>query len=337
MVTVSAHTRTHTCTDHLTMHAHTLRMYLWLCEGHSAGALPHVHGGIMVGSWWDGPKIESEVRRCQNWKRTTSMGRLSLETRSKVIVMWRNGYWVSEIKERLQEFNSTSFVVNQKWKPRPSIFGHDHYRFIDKAMKVNNKLTFRQLFSLFTAKYPEIQVSVGTFKWARRHLGWISKMVQYCAHIQKASRDKRLLWCQQWVEQNDLELNDVIFSDESSVQPQDRTAISTLWETNTPSKSTRSGWDFCSGCNLGGYFYLNYECYMLHWYFRWIISVMDARDSMSALFRSFPSTCAIVKLNLIKRSLNCCTLTGTESRVLDERRGTNSLWSVSTLNFVPNR
>ena len=162
------------------------------------------------------------------------MGRLSLETRSKVIIMRRNGYLVSEIHSRLAEegvsvskvslfallkkFNSTGLVVDLKRKPRSSLLGHDHYRFIDETMTMNNELTSGQLFSLFTAKYPEIQVSTSTIKRARRHLGWISKKTRYCALIREANKEKRLLWCQQRVEQNDLDLKDVIFSDESSVQ-----------------------------------------------------------------------------------------------------------------------
>ena len=113
------------------------------------------------------------------------MGRLSLETRSKVIIMRRNCYRVSEIQARLaqegvsvskvslfallKKFNNTSLVVDLKRKPRSSLLGHDHYRFIDEAMTVNNELTLRQFFSLFTAKYPEIQVSISTVKRARRH------------------------------------------------------------------------------------------------------------------------------------------------------------------------
>ena len=92
-----------------------------------------------------------EIARSKFEVRT--MGRLSLKTRSKVIVMWRNGYRVSD----------------------------------------------------------------STVKRARRHLGWVSKKTRYCALIREANKEKRLLWCQQRVEQNNLELNNVIFSDESSV------------------------------------------------------------------------------------------------------------------------
>ena len=53
---------------------------------------------------------------------------------------------------------------------------------------------------------------------ARKHLGWISTKTRYCALIREENNEKRLLWCKERIEQNDLDLSDVIFSDESSVQ-----------------------------------------------------------------------------------------------------------------------
>lgn len=82
-------------------------------------------------------------------------------------------------------------------------------------MTADNKLTSRQLFSHFCAKYPEVQVSVSTVKRVRQHLGWISKKTLYCALIQDVNKEKRLMWCKERI---DIELDDVIFSDESSVQ-----------------------------------------------------------------------------------------------------------------------
>ena len=154
--------------------------------------------------------------------------------RSKVTVMWKNGYPVSEIQERLSQegvsvlrvslfalikkFKKIKLVVDLKRKPRSSILEECHYRFIDEAMAANNELTSRQLFSLFTDEYPEVQISISTVKRARKHLGWISKKTTYYALVWEANKEKRLLWCQKRVEENNLELNDVIFSDESSVQ-----------------------------------------------------------------------------------------------------------------------
>ena len=167
-------------------------------------------------------------------RKEVTMGRLSLETRNKVIVMWVNGYPVSVIQERLlqegvsilkvslfaliKKFKNTNQVVDLKRKPRSSLLAECHYRYIDEVMTEDNELTSRQLFSLFTAEYPEVHLSISTLKRARRHLGWVSRKTRYCALIREANKEKRLQWCKERVEQNDLEFDDVIFSDESSVQ-----------------------------------------------------------------------------------------------------------------------
>ena len=136
------------------------------------------------------------------------MGQLSLEIRSKVIVMWGNGYPVSVIQERLlqegvsiskvslfaliKKFKNTNQVVDLKRKPRSSLPAECHYRYIDEVMMEDNKLTSRQLFSLFTAEYPDVHLSISTLKRVRRHLGLVSKKTQYCALIREANKEKRL-------------------------------------------------------------------------------------------------------------------------------------------------
>ena len=98
-----------------------------------------------------------------------------------------------------------------KWKLRSSLLGEDHYCFIDEAMTADNELTSRQLFSHFTARNPKIQISMSTVKQVLRHLGWISKKTRYCALIWEANKGKRLLWCQEQVEQNDRTSNWVMW------------------------------------------------------------------------------------------------------------------------------
>ena len=75
----------------------------------------------------------------------------------------------------VKKFKNTELVVDLKRKSRSSLLGEDHYRFVVEAMAVDNELTSRQLFYLFTAKYPKIQISISTVKQACRYLGWISK------------------------------------------------------------------------------------------------------------------------------------------------------------------
>ena len=118
----------------------------------------------------------------------------------------------------IEKFKTTHVIADLPRKSRSSLFSEHHYRFIDEVMTNDNELTSRQLFSLFSTKYPEVQVSISTIKRVRKHLGWVSKKTRYCALIREVNKEKRLEWCKERVEQNDLELTDVIFSDKSSVQ-----------------------------------------------------------------------------------------------------------------------
>ena len=171
---------------------------------------------------------DCDYQRCSKGFR---MGRMNVETRSKVILLWKNGYPVTVIQDRLfqegvkvslfvliKKFKSTVLVIDLPRKPRTSLLSGCHYRFIYEKMTADNELTSRQLFSLFTTEYPDIETSISTIKRAHLYLGWISKKTRYCALIREENKEKRLQWCKKRLKKNDLKLSDVIFTDESSVQ-----------------------------------------------------------------------------------------------------------------------
>ena len=83
--------------------------------------------------------------------------------RSNVILLWKNGYPVTVIQDRLfqegvkvskvslfaliKKFKSTALVIDLPRKPRTSVLSECHYHFIDEKMTADNELTSRQLFS----------------------------------------------------------------------------------------------------------------------------------------------------------------------------------------------
>ena len=85
-------------------------------------------------------------------------------------------------------------------------------------MAENMDLTGRQLFALFEEKFTTVDVSLSTIKRARLELGWVSKRAKYCQLIAEMNKEKRVMWCLERVTTNDLEMDDVIFTDESTVQ-----------------------------------------------------------------------------------------------------------------------
>ena len=164
-------------------------------------------------------------------KASRSMGRMSVDTRARVVWLWRAGYSVSNIRKRLLEedikvsrkslyillkkYQQTSSIADRKKEPRRSV---QHFQFVDEALEGNNELTSRQLHSMLIQKFPGLHVSVATVKRARKNLGWSSKKTRYCAMISEVNKEKRVTWCMDRIAEGDLELSNVIFTDESSVQ-----------------------------------------------------------------------------------------------------------------------
>jgi len=119
------------------------------------------------------------------------MGRMSADTRVRVVCLWRAGFSVVKIRERLLEegivvsrkslylllkkYNETNSIADQKRAPRRRQLRNEHFQFIDEAMEDNRELTSRQLHGLVVEKNPDLNVSISTIKRARQALGWNSK------------------------------------------------------------------------------------------------------------------------------------------------------------------
>ena len=177
---------------------------------------------------------------------------MSLETRAKVIAMRSRNYRIDKIKKHLEEegvtvskvllfalfkkYDTTKSIKDMKRAPRPQILIEVHYRSIDKVMADNNDYTSRQLHSTLLSEYPELSgISISTVKRARYRLGWLSKKTRYCALICEGNQEKRLEFCKQLIIRNDLELANVIWTDECSVQMESHRKI-TYHRRGEPSK-----------------------------------------------------------------------------------------------------
>ena len=118
----------------------------------------------------------------------------------------------------LKKYSNCRTIADLRRAPRPRILQDEHYRFIDDTMADNMDLTARQLFCLFKEKFATVEVSISTIKRARLELGWVCKRVKYCQLISEVNKEKRVKWCLERVTNNDLKMDDVIFTDESTVQ-----------------------------------------------------------------------------------------------------------------------
>ena len=153
----------------------------------------------------------------------------------RVIRMWEKQFKLKKIQSYLLEeginisknslcalikkYKQTGSVVDIKGKERPKLLSEEHIRFIDEAMANDDELTSTQLYKKLLESYPESRASCSTVVRARRDLGWVCKRTRYCAMISANNKDKRLEWCKLQVkDETDLAFENVIWSDESSVQ-----------------------------------------------------------------------------------------------------------------------
>ena len=160
------------------------------------------------------------------------MGRLDYSTRSRVVDFSQRNYRLRYIQAHLNEdieiskkslcllikkYKNTGTVADARRARRPRKLQDQHYRFTDDAMVENDQLTSRQLHHLLQEAFPGVEVSISTIKRARRELGWVGKRTRYCALISD-NKEKRVSWCQDQLDGGDFEFENVIWTDECTVQ-----------------------------------------------------------------------------------------------------------------------
>ena len=114
---------------------------------------------------------------------------------------------------------------------------------------MENELTAYQLLHKLKHTYPKLQLSLSTVCHARRDLGWVSSVPQYCQLIRKVNKEKRLKWFEDLSPNDDFE--NVIWTDECSVQletllQKERPTKRTEAKTKAPTEGPPMGWHFMS-------------------------------------------------------------------------------------------
>ena len=162
------------------------------------------------------------------------MGRMSLATRSRVVSLSQSGYPISKIQKHLEKegtmvskkslhlllkkYKMTGSVADHRTVKPPRKLGDEHYRFIDDCMASDDELTAKKLRDKLLETFPGLNVSVSMVKRARMELGWTAKKTRYGALVSESNQEKRVVWCNERMETNDMDFDDVVFSDECTVQ-----------------------------------------------------------------------------------------------------------------------
>lgn len=141
----------------------------------------------------------------------TSLSRTSrLNSRMKKYESARNFYAFSS---RNTLYKETSSVADRKYQRNRKSLNSKQYRYLDNCMAENKELTSRHLHRKLLEQFPAVRTSLSSVNRARRELGWVCKRTRYCGLITETNQEKRLKWCEEQVQVNDVEFSDVIFTD----------------------------------------------------------------------------------------------------------------------------
>ena len=116
------------------------------------------------------------------------------------------------------KYRQTGSVADYRTTKPPRKLQENHFRFIDSAIVHNDELSITKLHNMLTVEFPELTVSQSTVKRAQRELGWVAKKTRYCALISDTNKEKRLEWCKQQQKSGDLDFDNVLWTDECTVQ-----------------------------------------------------------------------------------------------------------------------
>ena len=99
---------------------------------------------------------------------------------------------------------------------RPSKITSDVKLVIEQQMLRDDETTALQLHKILCDM--GYNVSIWTIFRCRKELGWTFRGSAYCQLIRSANKVKRFDWAKQYLDEAEDGFNDVIFTDESSVQ-----------------------------------------------------------------------------------------------------------------------
>lgn len=161
------------------------------------------------------------------------MPRLIVSTRKRVILWWRRGYSISDIKGKLEEedvcittrslqrllkkFREHHTIKNLPRRKRSKKLSEEMVTLLDDMLRENDEMTARQIQSKLGEYFEDLDVSLSTVKRVRKEKGWVCTRPHYCQLIRDVNRLKRKEWCQKQIDMKE-KFEDVVFTDECTVQ-----------------------------------------------------------------------------------------------------------------------
>lgn len=132
-----------------------------------------------------------------------AMGRLSVESRKRVVTLRFKGYSIIDIRRRLKDENIVTsrqaiYNVVKKYQNhrmykdlpaqrRKQKITEEMKVMIEDAINDNDEITARGIQSLLTARWPDLRVSIPTIKRVRKNMQWVCTRPHYCQLLRPVS------------------------------------------------------------------------------------------------------------------------------------------------------
>ena len=168
------------------------------------------------------------------------MGKLSRYSRERIVALYYTGTQVTKIMRTLNQegiqtsrsavslflsrYRRTGSILDAPRSGRKQILSEEDVDFIDQKMHENDELTSSELKDILVNERG-VQISTQTIRRIRRDkLGWKSETTRYCQFVREPNKI-RVTFCLDALVRKDA-FQDVIFTDETSVQIEQHTRIS---------------------------------------------------------------------------------------------------------------
>ena len=121
-----------------------------------------------------------------------------------------------DIWKLLRRYERTGTIARQGGGGRRGFFTPEVKGIVDEQMNKDDETTAYQLHKLLLER--GMRVSISSVLRYRRALGWTYRGSAYCQLIREINKQKRLAWAKQYLNEAEDGFDDVIWSDESSIQ-----------------------------------------------------------------------------------------------------------------------
>ena len=116
----------------------------------------------------------------------------------------------------LRVYRSTGSTRRREGSGRPTKVTDEVKLIVEGMMLKDDETTAYQIHKVLTQK--GIDISIATIVRCRKELGWTFRGSAYCQLIRAVNKEKRLAWAKQYLDEAEDGFDNVIWSDESSIQ-----------------------------------------------------------------------------------------------------------------------